>query len=240
MHNIKHISNLAIVLTVVLSLAACGGSGRKVVTVDDSADYKSAKSLPPLIKPSRVLNEAPVATTSEPKPAPAVLESNQETVQESYVEPEVDVPQVQSREAEAPQTPVVQTEPEPEPEQHSSVSARVVRIETGQARLRMTADFDSAWDYLSSNLRGSDVTVFSRNKSAGLFAIGCGNIESAPAVIKRGRWSFINRGRTERAEYCSLLVVERRGTSHVSVLNRDGAEVLAEYSDPVFARILNN
>ncbi|MFT6032075.1 MAG: hypothetical protein ACI854_000602, partial [Arenicella sp.] len=54
--NIKfsHSISVLLVLLMVLSVSACGGV-KKVITADDSAEYKSARALPPLKKPSRII-----------------------------------------------------------------------------------------------------------------------------------------------------------------------------------------
>jgi len=118
-------------------------------------------------------------------------------------------------------------------------SANIIDDGSGQARLKIDAGFEQAWAYLSDNLKTSDLTVFSRNKAAGRFSIGCANIAAAPTVTKKGRWSFFNRDRQPRLEYCALQAVERRGATLVSVLNRSGEEVTAEYSRDVFTRLLS-
>ena len=202
-----------------LSLSACGG-GKNISSKDSSAEYKSAQSLPPLKKPSgtEAIVSAPGATTPE-----VASESAQNTVADNSN----DV----SR-------PAVVTANESEVGS-STISASVTTNKPGQARLEIAADFDQAWDYLSSSLQKSDITVFSRNKEAGRFSIGCANIAAAPTVTRSGRWSFFNRSK-ENLEHCALQAIGKRGSTTVSVLNRAGEEVSGEYSNEVFGRLLNN
>jgi len=258
--NLKRSLPTLLMLLTVLALSACGG-GKKISTKDNSVDYKSAKSLPPLKKPSRVV----VA----PKPAPTISsttasEESIAQIDEPLVQKEAPIVQAEEpiAQAEEPiaqvEEPIAQAE-EPiaqaqEPEVQGQVevaeaaetseplalNASVVTETSGQARLVVEADFEQAWEYLSENMKKSDLTIFSRNKEAGRFSIGCANIAAAPTVVKSGRWSFFNRGKQLNLEYCSLKVAEKRGKTSVSVLNRAGEEVSGEYSNTVFSRILNN
>jgi len=223
-----------------LSLSACGG-GKKISTKDNSVDYRSAQSLPPLKKPSRVVvtptqvpSAAPQVTAIEPS-ASVAEQADSDVIREEAVVAENLIEDSSAVTAE----PI--TEPVTLPSTPNPVlNASVVREKSGQARLEVAAGFEQAWQYLSSNLQKSDLTVFSRNKEAGRFSIGCANIAAAPTVVKSGRWSFFNRDRQENQEYCALQAVEKRGTTIVSVLNRAGEEVSGEYSNNVFSRILNN
>ncbi len=124
----------------------------------------------------------------------------------------------------------------------AAISARVVEADSSASRLEINADFERAWVYLTDNLKRSDVTIFTRNKSAGRLAIGCAGIddENSVTIEKRGRWSFFNKDKKERLEYCALEAVEKRGVTQVRVLNRSGQEVATESSTGIFDRILNN
>lgn len=203
--------SLLLVILAVLGLSACGGA-KKVSSKDNSADYKSARALAPLKKPTRADKAAPqtpniVARTVNPKAITA---------------PSATV------------TPLATSD------QNAVINGRVVEVKSGQARLEITADFDQAWMYLSANLKVSDITIFTRNKEAGRFSIGCSSIDAAPTVVKSGRWSFLNRDKQKSLEYCGLQAVAKRGVTTVSVLNREDKEVSAEYSKQIFERILNN
>ncbi len=236
------LSKLALVLGAAALLSACG-AGKIVNTQDNSAEYKTAKSLPPLKKPTPVVvtQRAPVE----------VVEQQTETV-EPVAEVSTAAEAAQSEVAlnEAPEEVVenrgnaVETADVAQSEQAVASaaavsSANIVDDGSGQARLKIDSGFDQAWAYLSDNLKKSDITVFSRNKAAGRFSIGCASIAAAPTVTKKGRWSFFNRDRQPRLEYCALQAVERRGATLVSVLNRSGEEVTAEYSRDVFTRLLS-
>ncbi|MFT6725171.1 MAG: putative lipoprotein [Arenicella sp.] len=213
--NIKfsHSISVLLVLLMVLSVSACGGV-KKVITADDSAEYKSARALPPLKKPSRIIAVEEKLVVQKSLPV-------EENVVALDIEPNETVVPVEQSTA-------------------VGISAMVVTTNTDQSRLEIMASFDQAWDYLSEGLKKSDLTVFSRNKEAGRFSIGCAAITAAPAVVKSGRWSFFNRDKTQNLEYCGLEAIEKRGTTVVSVLNRNGIEVSGEYSNKIFKRLLNN
>jgi len=240
----------------VLSLSSCGG-GKIIQTVDDSVNYESAKELPPLRKPSRA-NPSTVAEVEEPvvePSAPIVSQSvdqkppsddNEEAL--AAVDPESDQvlttePLIEESQTDTDSVVVAEDVVDESVDQDtSSITASVVEVGSNSSRLEITAGFESAWNYLVSNLQSSDVTVFARNKSAARMSIGCAGIDDqdSSAVEKRGRWSFFNRDKKGRLEYCSLQFLEKRGVTQVSVVNRSGQEVLAESSNAVFERILNN
>lgn len=206
----------------ILSLSACGGA-KKITTKDKSTDYKSAVALPPLKKPSRVVSaspQVPVRQASTSVAAPLVGDP---------LAPVLSAP-----------APVAQAPVAANTDTSAPITAIVVEVSPGIVQLQISASFDQAWDYLSNKLQQSDITVFSRNKSAGRFSVGCSSIDSAPSVVKSGRWSFFNRDKQEDLEYCALQAIEKRGVTNLSVLNRTGAEVSAEFSNKVLARILNN
>jgi uncharacterized lipoprotein len=212
----KRSSFIFLVTLIALSLSACGG-GKKIITSDGSADYKSARSLPPLKKPSPVIaskNNTAGQPIGANESSAAVVEKNEPLASASTTST-VEPP-------------------------YERLSAAVVDAGSGQAQLEIAADFNEAWGYLNTSLQKSGLTVFSRNKEAGRFSIGCANIAAAPTVIKSGRWSFFNRGKQQSLEYCALQAVEKRGITVVSVLNQAGEEVSGEYSKKLFSRILNN
>ena len=216
----------------ILALAACGGSGKQVVTEDNSADYKSSTSLPPLKKPSKA---SPPTVASEVEPT---LDNTVVTSEAGVVSAPIEDSTLASN-SPLPDVADAQTEPSDRAVVTRSISSRVIPGGSDSARLQIDANFDSAWAYMTENLKNSDVTVFSRNKEAGRFSIGCGSMDSVKPV-KKGGWSIFNKGKQKLSEYCALSVVERRGKSLVFVLNRDNTEVADQYSNPLFARILNN
>jgi len=225
-HNQLKLSRSLLLLGITLatlSLSACGG-GKNVSTKDNSAEYKSARALPPLKKPSgtEAVVSAPNATA--PEVVSESAQSNTPAIVADNSNQESSASAVAAEESKV---------------DSSVISASVTTDKPGQARLEIAADFDQAWDYLSSSLQKSDITVFSRNKEAGRFSIGCANIAAAPTVTKSGRWSFFNRSK-ENLEYCALQAIGKRGSTTVSVLNRAGEEVSGEYSNEVFGRLLNN
>ena len=233
----RNIFKTVLLSTVMLFLAACGG-GKQVVTVDDSADYKSSRSLPPLKKPSRASSQ----TASSSQAGSPNIESSSATSGPKITSDEPSSAEQIALDERSPETILSQTAP-PSPAieetaPSGSNSARVISGDADNARLEIDAGFDPAWAFVSASLKSSDVTVFSRNKEAGRFSIGCGNMESIQRV-KKGGWSFLKKSKQKVAEYCALSVVERRGKSLVFVLNRDNTEVTSEHSNPLFTRILN-
>jgi len=253
MNMIRNSSSLVLLLTLFLGLSACGGGTAKVVPSDDSADYKSATSLPPLKKTPTLVTTAPAPSAAQAtvpqvlEPAPSSRDESLADVEPSAVEQPsvVEQPSENQEPLAYPESDAVDAASEtvaiaPDADVAPSISARVIASDSSNARLEIDSSFDAAWSFLSSNLKRSDVTVFSRNKAAGRFSIGCGDMELSPTVVKKGGWSFFNKSKQKRAEYCALSVVERRGKSLVFVLNRDDSEVSNEYSNPLFKRILNN
>lgn len=70
-----------LLLTIVLTLAACGGRGT-VVTKDDSAEYQSAQALPPLKKPGYPTNVSvsDSANSSVPEVSVEVVERKKDSL----------------------------------------------------------------------------------------------------------------------------------------------------------------
>ncbi len=201
-----------------LVLTACGGS-KTVVTQDDSAEYRTAQSLPPLRKPQ--------------SKSPVIEAPKQEATVDSFEA--VEAPELAESASVTP-------EPAERVEKSSipiSLSASVVEV--GQAaKLEIDGGFDQAWTFLSNNLRDSDLTVHNRNRAAGRFSVGCAEIDTVSSVKKTGRWSIFKRTKAVESEYCALQLVSNKGASMVSVLNRSGLEVVADDARTIFARLLNN
>ncbi len=214
-----------LVLITLISLSACQNN-RVIETTDDSAEYRSAKALPPLKKPRAQVANNPVSPPAQTRPA-----------NNPPVKPTVQAP-AQTKRVEAP---VAATQPTQQIDPLSTVSSSL-RDAGEYSRLMINADFDLAWQYLTNQLTKSEVTVFSRNKAAGRIAIGCGDIGNSTVVdVKReGGWSIFNRRKTEASEYCSLQMVGKRGESSVSVLDRAGREVVSELGQAVLSRISGN
>jgi len=227
------VSVLALISMAVL-VSACG-SKRVIQTSDDSADYKSARSLPPLKKPSQVAVQTSTGQTATAEVSAVAAE--EETAPESFdivEEPLLDeLAETEPLGGDSPAT-LIESE-------SAEIDARVIEGSQGAAQLEISTGFDPAWRYLSASLQKSDVTVFSRTKSAGRFAVGCSGIaEDTVSVQQKGRWSFFKRDKNQKFEYCSLKMVEKRGVTLVSVLDRNGSEVASENSAGLFERILNN
>ena len=221
-------SSRLVLVTALLAVAACGSSAKKVVTKDDSADYQSAVSLPPLKKPTRVVRES-----TDPYPA-----GNQESNSGVVVE--------QIAVAGAPNT-QGQVQSVSSASQVSStntvkqvISVQIISPSKRISRLQIDADFDRAWGYLADRMQQSGVTVFSRNQAAGRISIGCAEVENALPVTGRGGWSFLRKKKPEKLEYCALQAIGKNKRTVVSVLDRAGQEVSSEHAAQVFKRILNN
>lgn len=239
---------LLTVFVVSVVLTACG-SKEIVQTTDDSADYKSARALPPLKKSSEVAKQAakPAAdvalegVSDEPLTALDSLvgdaTANSEAVDNIDAE-NIAIENIATDNESAPQASTLDAG---QPTQIDALSARVVDANQGKSRLEISTDFDGAWQYLSNSLKKSDVTVFSRNKTAGRIAIGCAGVaEDKVVTSKKGGWSFFKRNTDQEFEYCSLKVTGSRNATLISVLDRSGAEVAGENSASLFSRILNN
>jgi len=191
------------VAVVLSNLSACG-TRKVVVTSDDSVDYKSARSLPPLIKPAQDTAPSVESTVSQ-----VVSESNSEPVLSTNAETAAVSSDLNSASIQP------------------NVNA-VLKSKSNFTRLSIDSDFDTAWVYLAEKLRSSDLTVFSRNKSAGRIAIGCSDVGDEITEVKAGRWSIFNRRTPQASEYCSLQLNKKGGEIQVSVLDRVGVETTVE------------
>ena len=216
----KHKVQFFVYMLIVSVMTGCGGAK---TPVDKSADYKSARSLPPLQKPQR--QSSVVIDKSKPS-----------------------VPDVQTRTIESP-TPssVIANDQENQAASvdlelaSSSVDIVGELIETSSValRLQVNAGFDLAWNFLGQQLQGSKITVFSRNKDAGRIAIGCGDADQQASVSRSGGWSIFRRDKKQISDYCSLQLDERRGGTIVTLLDRHGDEIESDYSASVFSQLSN-
>ena len=229
---------------VLVTLAACTGS-KNVVTYDNSVEYRNAISLPPLKK----LSQQNTVQTPNPE-----INSVSEIDSEYPLEP--DTPVVFDVE------PILETEETDQIiedslvlDQHIdeeqkvvindastekySINARVIEPNSNSARLQIEEGFTTAWEYLSDNLKQSDITVYNKNQAAQRVAIGCGDMEEEPIVTKRGGWSFFNK-KPQQTEHCSLQLASSKSNTTVAVLSRSGEEVSASAAKELFSRLLNN
>jgi uncharacterized lipoprotein len=207
----KTITSMALLMGL-LSLVACGGRST-VVTHDDSAEYRDARSLPPLKKPNAPdaqTSEGLATQTSTTAPVAAPVQSSAPTQTSGA-------------------------------SQSSVISANVIETNDNQVALQINGDVDAAWRYLRTNLKRSDITVHTRNKAAGRFAIGCAGIDSEEgvAVTKSGGWSIFRRKQSE-TEHCSLQLVADNDVSVVRAYDRSGQLVSAQLARGLFNRLLNN
>ena len=221
-----------LVLVAALSLLSGCGKSRDVVTQDDSADYRSAISLPPLKKPSRTTNNNSADTADDKVTiiAPKVVaEPSAATV----VAPQLGLNAV------APESSIQAPSEVKQEKSSDSISSKVVDGEAGTAQLVINAGFEEAWNYLSGNMQRSNITVHNRNQSAGAIAIGCADMDQTATVASPGRWSIFKR-QPQKSEHCGLRLIANSKQTIVQVLSRSGAEVLADDARSLFARLLNN
>lgn len=177
-------------------LFACGGE-KQVETEDDSADYRSAQALPPLIK----------NTSSKPAGQPA---------------------------------PVIPQSPVPDQATDNPLTVSVVSDGERNSRLQINADFDRSWDMLSQRLKGSNITVHSRNRDAGRIAIGCAELDDEQPRDSSGGWSILSKKPKKGLEYCALQVLAKKRNTEVKMLNRNAQEVDKAAAEKVFSRLLRD
>jgi len=259
------VSRIAVVLVMSLLLASCGSRG-VVSTKDDSVDYKTARRLPPLKKPSKVLipetspsAASDVAVVKQPALNDAVdtatplsesrigsLPADSVTVDSSATDSSAtDSSAKGSSTADAPNTDLVSSSSTPSVSTTANsvneISTEISNLKNNTARLKVAGDYDVAWEYLVNKLGRSSVTVFSRNKAAGRFAIGCAAFQMPESEdSEAGGWAIFNRSRAVSDDYCTLSVSESRGNIVVSALDRDGDEVGKVGATLVFEQLLND
>lgn len=224
------IASVVLVCSLALLLTAC--SGRRGNTVDDSAEYRTAQSLPPLKKPVIGAANPSVASSRNSSADAEGLNQPQPSVE---AQPNTELPLEMAS--------ATQSESQINTASSSSSDtdiASAIVVDGNFAKLTVDSDFDAAWDYLTDKIAGSEVTVFTRNKSAGSFAIGCAEVGTqAIGDTRRGsRWLIFNRKQPRTSEYCTLKVDSRRGKTTVTVLDRDGDEARAQYTQPILERII--
>lgn len=138
-----------------------------------------------------------------------------------------------------PSTPVVVQQPGKQTA--STITTNVIDVGDDQVELEINADQDAAWKFVRKKIGKSDLTVHTRNKSAGRFSIGCSSLEpELPAQeVKKGGWSIFKRDK-EANVHCALQLLSAKSSTRVQVLGRDGDPVAADSAREIFARLLNN
>lgn len=251
-----------VLFSTTLGLAACQ-SGKIVDTVDDSADYRSARALPPLKRADQVKPSVSVtpevsqtkATALEPESTLAAeqgdpvasVDSPPDVVEREsiVIEPNIDseVSNV-GRDDDMPIGAKVSSADELVAASSMSSGSILPSLvsDDDATKLEIQSDFEGAWLFLTGRLVESELTVFSRNKAAGRISIGCGDISDSEKVevSRAGGWSIFNRRKAQASEYCALQTEESKGRTLVSVLNRSGQEVGAEYGRNILNKIINN
>ncbi len=231
------------VMVVASLLAACGGN-RIIQTSDESAEYKSARALPPLKKATDPVEISPAQPTSTAAETVASTPDPQSSTPPVVVDIPSSVTTAQDAQTAVVQETVAEVEaPVTEPVSSSLPSAKgldtSVVTQGDRAKLVIDAEFDQAWTGLTEALINSELTVFSRNKTAGRVSIGCAEIGNDNGVdVKRaGGWSIFNRRKAKAAEYCALQAISKKDTTVVSVLDRSGAEVSSDLGQLILNRI---
>ena len=234
------VSTIAIVLVMSLLLASCGSRGT-ISTKDDSVEYQTARKLPPLKKPSTVLVPESSATTAQ-----SVAVENRSGASDFVVVESVDTAtpitdsSIDSLPADSVSTDSISTD-SVSTSSFSGISAEITNLKNNTARLKVATDFDTAWEYLTTKLGRSSVTVFSRNKAARRFSIGCAAFQVPESEdSESGGWAIFNRNRVVSDEYCALSVSESRGNTVVTARDREGDEVGKVGATLVFEQLLNN
>ena len=238
----KRLYQTAVLFVIMIALSACAAGTKK--SVDNSADYRSAQSLPPLKKPDR---ESKVIVQDQGA-SPTILSEN---ISSSDLEPPIaDQPtngaagstveeSIASQEA-AQQNRALRQQELVESASTDLITATVVEARPGVSRLHVDAKFESAWSYLSQQLQSSSMTVFTRNKDAGRVDIGCSQLDEQLQTSKSGGWSVFRRDRRKLSDYCALKIGERRGATIVTLLDRQGDEVVGEFSAKIFNQLNSN
>ena len=123
-----------------------------------------------------------------------------------------------------------------------NVTASIVKDKKGQSSLLVAAKLNDAWNYLDYALENANVTVYDRNKVAGVFSVGCGDVIEPFDPPKKGGWGLFKRKKKIReTEYCILKAqAARKKTTTVSLLNRKGNPMTDNYATDLYQRILNN
>ena len=227
-HFLIDLAKAVCVVVVLSNLSACS-RGKVIVTSDDSVEYKSARSLPPLIKPTQ-------GTTPSTAPAPSTVPTVSQVEPISNSEPIVD--SVSESDLRDDTEAVVAVAPSglKSTSIQSNLNA-VLDTKSNSTRLSIDSDWDGAWAYLIEKLKDSDLTVFSRNKTAGRIAIGCSEVGEEVTETKAGRWSIFNRKKVQASEYCSLQMNKKGGDIQVSVLDRVGVEASVDKARLVLEKL---
>lgn len=122
-------------------------------------------------------------------------------------------------------------------ESDQAITASITQVSGQNVRMSIDAGIDSAWSFLLDSLRGSAVTLQSRNRSANQIEIGCGSVDDGSGDVEQGRWIFNNE---LIYEYCVLQLDEGGNSTEVSMLDRRGEEVSGADATTVFSKLLNN
>lgn len=215
-----------------LSLNACS-SKKNVVSIDESADYKSARELPPLTKKQIKLssgNAVLPASQASDKQVVGASKNSDLTLHAS--------PGINSSDETSSATSETVAAPTQLTKQPYTVTPALL-VDNNTTQLSLDTNTDDAWTFLTNKLAGSNITVFSRNKSAGRIAIGCAEIGRDTHTIQSGKWSIFKRKEIVMNEYCSLKVFNSANSTRVSVLNRSNQTASIDESRMIFKRLLN-
>jgi len=138
---------------------------------------------------------------------------------------------------------VITLENEPITETINLLESNIIQDKQGLPLLLIESEFEQAWNYIDTQMRNKNITVYNRNKEAGVFSIGCSDIPDVPAFEgKSGGWTiFSRRKKTTVTEYCALHVTPaRKKTTSAAVMNRYGQVVGGDYVGNLFESIVDN
>ena len=218
-------------LCMMVLVSACGGA-KNIVTEDDSANYKSARALPPLKKDLKTIRQPSSsgnASNAPQAPASDIVVDHATGNSEPRDSGQPAGNELAAQAAPQTNSPTLSaTEP----------VARIVTLAGKTSRMEIAAELEDAWQYLSKRLINSNLTIHNRNRDAARIAIGCGNLASATVVKTSGGWSIFNRKQETELEYCALQLEKKKGNTQVKVLNRNAVEVDPAAAEKIFQQIL--
>jgi uncharacterized lipoprotein len=219
-------------------LAGCARD-KAIVSEDNSIDYRSAVSLPPLIKtlPSTTSVDNAAASTSV-----AVSQAEDQSAPGASAQEEADTTSRYESANVVAEPLAAELVSEPVSDQDevraNSIAASIINTRDNTSRLQVEAPLNTAWTFVLAQARVAGMSIFSRNVADSRMFIGCANIPKTSTSKKSGRWTFFNRDKkADAAQYCSLILRKDGARTQVSVLDTNGSEVDSEYAEPILARL---
>jgi uncharacterized protein YcfL len=219
-------SGVAILLCSLI-LVGCARD-RAIVSEDNSVDYRSARSLPPLIK------TIPASEMDTKTAQGSTIESavNQNST--------INIASGAARSFETDENALQTLAAEEQSKSVNAIYSQIINSGDNTVRLSVDAPMSTAWHYVVAQAKTAGISIFSRNVANSRMFIGCGDIPKTSAVKESSRWKFFGRDeKLNSAQYCSLKLRESAGKTLVSVLDTTGSEVDSEFAEPILGRLLN-